>query len=271
VECLASCTTAGFQLRDVQRVAHAGVGPGTDASAVAWTNINQVMLVGGQNGAGCNSTDADPLDHKNCHVRLFPSGTQTINWSRSNGGATSLAAATSTVMVVEWGSEWAVQRRAFTGANNGGANVDVAGEYNNVAIGSVSRANTWVWGTGFTNDADAGTSADGVILTLGNGVTQNVNETQISAGANYNNLAISFDVYGCTHPSLRVSHNWLPSAGQTGLTATVAPVTEAVGNRISLVYNSLEENGNNYSRSPPPPRRVADRPDENRSNVAPAA
>ena len=27
------------------------------------------------------------------------------------------------------------------------------------------------------------------------------------------------------------------------------PVTEAVGNRISLVYNSLEENGNNYSRS----------------------
>jgi uncharacterized repeat protein (TIGR01451 family) len=249
VECLASCTTAGFRLLDVQRVLHLNAGvSGTDTSAAAWSSINQVTLFGGQNGSGCNSTDGNGLDHKNCHVRLFPSGTQTINWTRDTGGATSMATATSTVMVVQWGTQWTVQRRAITGGNAGGADVDVAGEYNTVAIASVARANTWVWGTGHTNNSQMGNSADGVILTLGNGVAQNASETLISAGANYNNLNVNFDVYALTHPSLRVSHAWLPSAGQTGLTATVAPVTEAVGNRIAVVYNSLEEAANNYPR-----------------------
>ena len=40
------------------------------------------MLVGGANGAGCDTTDAN-AEHKNCHVRLWPSGTNTINWSRA--------------------------------------------------------------------------------------------------------------------------------------------------------------------------------------------
>ena len=131
------------------------------------------MLVGGANGAGCNTADAVVLEHQACHPRLFPSGTNTINWTRNAAGAAALGAATSTVMVVQWGAAWNVQRTAIINGNAGGDGLDAVGEYNTATIGPVRRAQTWVWGTGHTNDPNTGDSAEAVALTLGNGVTQN--------------------------------------------------------------------------------------------------
>ena len=91
VESLSDPATSGFRLRSVELVTHAGAGvSGTDTSATSWSNLGQVMLMGGFNGAGCTTAETEAVDHKVCHVRLFPSGTNTINWVRNNGGANSL-------------------------------------------------------------------------------------------------------------------------------------------------------------------------------------
>lgn len=261
VECLFDCANAagsGFRLLDVQRVAHTGANvTGTDTSAVAWSNINQVMLMGGFNGSGCDTADGDAADHKSCHARLFPSGTNTINWTRSAGGATSLSAATSTVMVLEWGTGWTVQRRVIgdgTGggaaANNGGDGINAAGEYNTVAINQVARANTWVWGTGHTNDQSIGEASEGVAITLGNGVTQNANETTIAVGLEVNNNDVEFDVYALTHPQLSVQHLFKADGNNTDLVVDLG--TNAVAsNRMALAFNSsdqVDSNDNQYPR-----------------------
>ena len=40
--------------------------------------------------------------------------------------------------------------------NNGGDGANAAGEYDTAAISSVARANTWVWGVGWTDEAGIG-------------------------------------------------------------------------------------------------------------------
>ena len=50
--------------------------------AAAWSDINQVLLMGGFNGAGCYSDETTDVNHPVCHARLYPSGTDTINWTR---------------------------------------------------------------------------------------------------------------------------------------------------------------------------------------------
>ncbi len=61
---------------------------GSDTSAVSWTDINQVLLMGGFNGAGCYSDETNVRDHHVCHARLYPSGTNTINWTRDGSRST---------------------------------------------------------------------------------------------------------------------------------------------------------------------------------------
>ena len=72
-----------------------------------------VILLSG----GLDSATTGAGNQKACHVRLTPSGTNTINWRRDNGngsgGFVALSTATTTVMVVEWGSEWTVQQVLF--------------------------------------------------------------------------------------------------------------------------------------------------------------
>ena len=210
VECIAAnCATDpnGFRLLDVRRVAHnAGVLAGTNTTTTAWTDMTRVMLVGGANGAGCDTASATLAEHQACHPRLWPSGTNTINWTRDAAGAGSLDAATSTVMVVQWGSAWNVQRRSILNGNAGGDGIDAAGEYNTASIGPVPRAQTWVWGTGHTNDPNTGSSAEGVALTLGNGVVRNATESLVAAGIDEAGNAVNFDVYALTHPQLAVDH-----------------------------------------------------------------
>lgn len=246
VECLADCTASGFSLLSVERVDHTGTGTsGSDTSATSWSDINQVQLMGGFNGAGCDTVDTDANDTKVCHVRLFPSGVDQIEWTRDAGDAT-LSTATSTVMVLEWGSEWTVQRVRVQG-NNGGNGANAVGEYNTAAISSVVRANTWVWGTGHTNDQGIGDAAEGVLLTLGDGVNQNATETSVAAGIESNNNGIDFEVYALTHPDLVASQAFKADGDQNVITFDVTVPTNT-GERMALSYNGLAGTGNAYPR-----------------------
>lgn len=245
VECLSDCAASGFTLLDVQRVAHTGSATsGNATSGTPWSDIGQTMLLGGFNGAGCDTSEASSANQKVCHVRLFPSGSDQINWTRDAGGAT-LSTATSTVMVVEWGSEWTVQRVRVQGSNAGdGANA--VGEYNTAAISSVARANTWVWGTGHTDDNGVGDASEGVLLTLGDGVNQNANETLVAAGMEApNNL--DFEIYALTHDDLAVDQRFKIDGDSAALTVDV-PVDAATANRMALSYNGLNSTNNAYPR-----------------------
>jgi uncharacterized repeat protein (TIGR01451 family) len=246
VECADSAATGtkGFRLLDVQRTSHGlNVTSGTDTSAIGWTSLNQVLLMAGANGAGINSADTSQNNMSCCHLRYWPSGTGTINWSRS--ATLNRAASTSTVMVLEWGSEWTVQRRNVTGSA-GGAGVDATTGYNTSAISSVVRDNTWVWGTGFTDTQGTGRQLEGAVITLGNGVAQNTNETLVAVGLHYA-LAKDFDVYALTHSGLAVDYRFKAN-GDSDLTSYDVTVDTALSpsQSMALSYNSGANDGNNY-------------------------
>ncbi len=245
VESLQNQATGGFTLLDVQRVSHtAGDTGDTDTSDTAWSDIDQVMLLGGFYGAGCNTSETSNNNHVTCFARIWPSGTDTINWSRDAGGRT-LGAATSTVMVLEWGSEWTVQRVNVTG-NNGGNGADDNSEYNTAAISSVARANTWVWGTGHTNEDGLGDGGEGVLVTLGDGVNQNANEDSVAVATEFGSN-IDFTVYALTHDELAVDYRFKADGDSGSLTVDVS-VDEASDNRMALVYNGCNGTGTYYPR-----------------------
>ncbi len=228
--------TSGFKLLDVQSVVHSGSGTsGTDTSGTNWSDINQVALIGGFNGAGCQTGESDQDDQANCHTRLFPSGSNTINWRRhADSVRNSLNTATSTVMVVEWDSDWTVQRANVTG-NNSGFGINATGEYNTAAITSVARDNTWVWGTGYGRHEEIRQTAEAAAITLGNGVTQNATESQVAVGLYRNDNGISFDVYIMTHPDLAVDYRFQPNIAETS-TRDIT-VDAAASDRMGLSYN----------------------------------
>lgn len=235
VECLADCDVSGFQLLDIQRPAHTGISTsGTDTSGTAWNDINQVMLMAGVNGAGCGSYATLTSQFSSCWLRFWPSSTTTINWARD--GTTTLQAAQSTVMVIEWGSEWTVQRVNVTGTN-GGDGADATGEYNTGSISSVVRANTWVWGTGNSASNTVGQGAESILVTLGNGVAQNSSETTVAVGSEYT-ASRNFDVYVLTHPDLAVDYRFKTDGNSTDLTVGVT-VDSATTDRAAIVYNGM--------------------------------
>jgi hypothetical protein len=203
------------------------------------------MLVGGANGAGCTTDETTLLEHQVCHPRLFPSGTDTINWTRNAAGAgPGFGAATSTVMVVQWGSAWSVQRVRITGTA-GGNGVNATTEYNTAGISPVARAQTWVWGTGHTSEPQTGNSAEGVVLTLGDGVNQNATESQLAAGFDQGGplplATLDFEVYALTHAQLVVDHRFVAQgSGFAGTSPVNVTVNAAGANRFALAYNSLD-------------------------------
>ncbi len=247
VECTADCANSGFQLLDTQLVSHPGSDTsGTDTSGSSWSDINQVMLMGGYNGSGCTTAQASTTNTKVCHARLFPSAINTINWSRSATDAT-LSAATSTVMVLEWGSQWTVQRVNVTG-NSGGNGAAAVNQYDTAAITPVTRDNTWVWGTGHTNDQGIGDASEGSLITLGNGVNQFATETTVAVGQEYADTR-SFDVYALTHDELAVDYRFKPDGDQNELTVDVpVDLNSDSTARMALMTNGQNGTGNAYPR-----------------------
>ncbi len=246
VECLTECDTRGFNLLDARVVNHTGTATtGSATSATGWTDVNKVLLMGGFNGAGCTTAEASQNNTKVCHTRIFPSGADLITWTRDPNDAT-LSTATSTVMVVEWGSEWTVQRVRVQG-NNGGNGADAVGEYNTAAISSVARANTWVWGTGHTAVEGIGEAAEGTLITLGNGVNENATETLVAVANEYASLSTDFEVYTLTHPDLLVDQVFKVDGDSGSITVDV-PVAAAGSQRMALSYNGQNGTGTLYPR-----------------------
>nr|MCU0231114.1 hypothetical protein [Acidobacteriota bacterium]MCU0479340.1 hypothetical protein [Chloroflexota bacterium] len=251
VECLADCAGAGFRLVDARRIAlGTGATPdpetGTATSATSWTDASRVVLFGASNGAGCDTVDPSANNFQVCALRLFPSGTNTVNWERRRlGGAGSYAAATTTVLTVQWGSAWTVQRRTITGTA-GGNGADAAGEYDTAAIAAVSRARTWVWGSANSADNGIGDGPEGVLITLGDGATQNATETTLAAGSEYN-LEKRVEAHALTHPDLVVDYRFKVD-GDTALATVSVPVNAAGPQRMALVSNGCNGTGTAYAR-----------------------
>ncbi len=247
-ECLADCDASGFELLDVVRATHSGNDTsGNEISGTAWgSGIDQIMLMGGFNGAGCDTSEGGSGDTKVCHARIYPAGTDEIVWTRDSGGA-SLSTAISTIMVLDWGSEWEVQRERITG-NNGGGGANSTGDYDTETISSVDRDNTWVWGTGHTDDNGIGDAAEGSLITLGDGVNQNSTETEIAVGQEYTDDK-DFEVYALTHDDLAVDYRFKADGDRGSITydVTVDTASTATG-RMSLVYNGCNGTGTAYPR-----------------------
>jgi len=249
VESLRDHSGSGFLLRDVARVAHTGTATsGTDTVTNGWFSLAQAMLIGGFNGAGGDVNNGGAANHNSAHVRIWPSGTDTINWSRNAGGVT-LRTATSTVMAIEWGTDWTVQRVRVQGTSgaNGAA---TAAAYTTAPISGVNRANTWVWGTGHTNDNGIGDAGEGVLITLGDdyGVADppNTVETQVAIGIEYSQ-ALDFEVYALTHADLAVDYRF-KTDGDTNSTTYSQTVDSATGNRMALITNGSNGTGTAYPR-----------------------
>ena len=252
VECLAACDTAGFELLTIEEVV-AGGSTLTGAVTILpaepqWTDMSRVLLMGGFNGAGCSTNETTDVNHPVCHLRLYPSGTDQINWTRNLSGTSGgLDDATNTVMVVQWGSEWAVQRVNVTGTDGGGG-LDAAGEYNTASLlPAVNRDTSWVWGTGHADGLGIGDQGEGVVYTLGNGVTQNSSEGTVAAGTEWDGTAVDFEIWVLTHPSMAVDYRFKTDDDRGSETVDV-PVDSAGGQRMALVSNGQGDDDDNYPR-----------------------
>jgi uncharacterized repeat protein (TIGR01451 family)/fimbrial isopeptide formation D2 family protein len=245
VESLRDLSGSGFVLRDVARVTHSGTNTsGSDTFTIGWSDINQVMLIGGFNGSGCDMSNTSSANHNSCHVRIWPSGTDQINWSR-NAGGTTLQTAFSTVMAVEWGSDWTVQRVRVNG-NSGANGATTAAAYTTAGITGVARDNTWVWGVGHTNDNGIGDAGEGVLITLGDGISQNPTENEVAIGIEYAQN-MDFEVYALTHANLAVDYRFKPD-GDSGSTTYNQTVDAATGNRLALITNGSNGTSTFYPR-----------------------
>ena len=76
---------------------------GTFTSGTNWTTLANVVPFGGFKGGGVEYAANNMSAGKITSVmsRLYPSGTNTINWVRHAGGET-LVTATMTTFIVEW-------------------------------------------------------------------------------------------------------------------------------------------------------------------------
>ena len=247
VECGNSESADGFKLVDALETTLSGTS-GTDTSA-AWGDINQVVLFGGYRAGGVSLlAQTSSRNHgSSVYARLYPSGTDTLNWSRNAAGETLFNAAMTT-FVVEFGSEWTVQHVNVAGSNGGGG-ADATGEYTTAAISAVNRDSSWVWATGTRSDAGIGDCAESCLVTLGDGVNQNASESNVAVGSEYTD-AYDFDVYVLTHTAMAVDHVFMADGNASGLDVTVSVDAAAAGTRFGWIYNGCNGTGTYHPAKP---------------------
>jgi len=212
VECERDSDGSGFKLLDVVAInAAASTGTGltsaTDESGVPWTDIGQVALFGGIRGGGSTLAAAGTTKYPTIEGRIYPTGTGTINIERweNTGAASRVDLGRFVVYVVEWGSAWEVNRATITGGNFGVGTI--AGEWNTTNLPVeviVTRANTWLWPSGYTQTDTPGGAFSGLMLALGTGLVDNATETQVSGNWRRDPVGVSVEVYALSHSSLAV-------------------------------------------------------------------
>lgn len=266
IEAMRDTAGSSFQLLDVvETTMGVGVTTVTSTSGTSWSDINQVGLYGGTYGGGVDATATIRQDHQVGWAQIWPTNANEVNLRRQAGGGGSLSGTSRfTTYVVEWGSDWTIQRATVSG-NNAGPGADQVGEYDTAAITPVARANTFVLAYGRSADNGLGDGFAGAIWTLGNGVTQNAVESTVAVGAEaVDNRAAT--VYVHTHPDLAVDYRFGTDNGtgiQTGAvsgTVTVdaalqtesydstGPILTTETSRLVIVSNTSNGVGNAYPR-----------------------
>lgn len=259
----------GFELLDVVTPtfssAPASSPQDITATSTAWTDINQVVLFGGYRGGGCKLQGGGGNEYTEAFCRIWPSSTTTVNLRRrAQASLSSFSALDVTCYVIEWGANWDVQRVNVTGTN-AGAGVNATGEYNTGAITSTVRDNTWIWASGTIDASGTGGNVDGEpgasVVTLGDGVAQNANETSVAAGTEVNQGGVGHDIeiYVMEHIDLDVDYRFHTDADSTSPfnhTVDAALVTETYdetsnprttqGFRLGLIYPSSDPTGSDW-------------------------
>lgn len=265
VECIADCVASGFRLQRVNEVTMtAGQVAASTTAGPAWGGGNRVQigLYGGSYGGGMQTTETSAANHKTGWARIWPTGGDRVRLTRSNTGPGSIGGTTEfTIYVVLWGSGWTIQKVRVQG-NNGGNGMNLASHYNTAAISSVARANTWVFASGRVDHNILSAGWEGNVFTLGDGVTQNTNETTVAVGAE---TGAQRDVEVYVHTQIDLSNQYVfgPDGvapgiitGNTSGTVTIAGptspethnATNTAGRRFIIVSNSSNGNGTQYPR-----------------------
>jgi len=268
-----SQATAGFTLLDVAQVTF------TDASTTGAVAISQpwgsgasrVGLYGGSYGGGVQTVAAAAGDHMTAWGRIYPTDSNVVNVQRRAGGGGAINFTTTfTVYAVEWGAEWTIQRRTITGTA-GGQGANNPWEYNTTAIASVVRENTFVVASGRSADNGIGDGFEGAIWTLGNGVSQNTNETTVALGSEYTDWRQA-EIYVHEHPRIFVEYDFgtdggsgIPNGALTGTQAVSNPQGPesrsghtTAGYRFALISNTSNGQGTAYPRPLAWARHTAD-------------
>ncbi|NOX23710.1 MAG: hypothetical protein GXP36_11565 [Actinobacteria bacterium] len=205
VESLQDSGRSGFSLVDVHEVLVTTNTRSFTSTGAAWTDINQVGIYGGVYGGGVTSNSFDRRDYSSSWARIWPSGTNTVNYQRLRSGRAPLRASVRfTTFIVEWGNEWNIQRVQVTG-NASGNGVNSVNEYNTAAINPVNRANTFITAAGTTNDSRLSRSWLANVWTLGDGVNMNAVENQVAVGSEGRSDR-SVEVYVHTNANLNVQY-----------------------------------------------------------------
>ena len=249
VECIADCAASGFSLVRVNEVTMTtGQTSATDTTGGSWGsgNLGQIGLYGGSYGGGVRTTEFEVANHKTAWACIWPSGSDTVNLSRSNTGPGAITGTTEfSVYVVQWGSEWTIQRANVTGSN-GGDGMNLTTHYNTASINSVNRADTWViaYGEVDSNKLDAGW--DGHSWTLGDGVNQNTTETLVAVGSEAG-VQRDVEVYVHTHPDFFNQYIFGPDGVAPGIVTTATSGTATIQNPTSVeTHNANDTEGRRF-------------------------
>ncbi len=232
VECLTDSTGAGFTLVDVaitSLAAGGGIGLQTTVdTCAAWGNLAQVTPFGGYKGGGI-ATNALAANTKiqSLAVSIVPSLTNTLTFVRHGIAAINLVASKITTYVVEWGTEWTVQRATVAGTNTG-ATLDNVAHYSTQALGmAVPRASSWLWQCGYTNQINAGNMGIAQVATLGDGVTQLATEATVACGCCQALTTRSVVCYVMSHAKLAT--DWVFKTAAMGVGSKSLTVDAATG------------------------------------------
>ncbi|MAW61642.1 MAG: hypothetical protein CMJ94_12535 [Planctomycetes bacterium] len=245
VECLGDHDTTGFRLRTVLVSALTAAQSSLSTVLLAaqeWNDIDQVVPFGGLTGGGAASTLSSSANWHAVAARFLPKVTgsiQSVEISRDLTAGN--GAADFCCYLVEWGSEWTVQRASPSGTS-GGNGVNSTGEYDTASISSVTRANSWVWGCATTADNGLGDGAHGAVYTLGDGVSQNASETTVALGLEYSDQKDA-EIYVLEHSAAAVYYRFgtdngtgIPTASASGtMTVDAAGGSEAYGSSGSAI------------------------------------
>lgn len=252
LECVNQCNRAGFRTLDIQTLTTAAnATSGSLSSTVPWVDPDQIVPFGGAFGAGSNvlyrNASLGKNNHPSAWLTLKPQGTETITWTRVNGGGAGLKAADHTVYIVEWGSEWATQSTLVSG-KKGGTGVNIISEYTTAAVTAFETAKSWLWSTGTSAQEGVGDGSEGVIIGIGDTMALDAVESTVRMGAEVNNIQRDFMVYVMTHPELAVDHRFKASGNSNATTFDQTVDTAPAGTRMAWCTNTAPSSLTNFPR-----------------------